>query len=405
MKNFIPILLFGLFFVTTSSYINFNDQFSMQDVEKCDDKVTNQDFMNLARRYGYKPEEHTIITEDGYIFNIFRIRATFLSPEAEGKPPVLVGHGIMSSADIWGLYNRSLGYALADAGFDVWLGNSRGNSYGRLHKRLSPEEPRFWNFSWHEIGKLDYASTIDYILNKTNKPNLTLIGYSMGGTASLVLLSERPEYNQKINVLINLAPSVFLRNQDAMRAIFFNILYQLKDIIDPNEMIEFLPQGNALIRLAQDICKDLLDFCGFIFQLITGHDRRLHDKKEIMFASYFYPSGSSARCLWHYCQMALSGKFQQYDFGRTRNLLHYGQNNPPAYNLSNVKVDMVIFKATRDYFSTKNDIEEINNDVSSNVTVETVNHPTFSHLDFVIAYNVKNLVYDRIAEIINEYNK
>ena len=50
------------------------------------------------------------------------------------------------------------GYILSDAGFDVWLGNFRGNRYSRHHVNASngvmnPDDPPFWSFSIHELGK------------------------------------------------------------------------------------------------------------------------------------------------------------------------------------------------------------------------------------------------------------
>lgn len=113
-----------------------------------------------------------------------------------------------------------LGYRLADEGFDVWLGNSRGNFYSTNPINYFNSIPRilpqfgksFWQFSWHEIGFYDLPASIDYVLQTTGKPKLHYVGHSQGTTAFFVMASERPEYNEKIVTMHALAPVAFMTN-------------------------------------------------------------------------------------------------------------------------------------------------------------------------------------------------
>lgn len=38
-------------------------------------------------------------------------------------------------------------YTLANEGYDVWLGNFRGNIYSKRHESLHPKEFDFWDWS------------------------------------------------------------------------------------------------------------------------------------------------------------------------------------------------------------------------------------------------------------------
>lgn len=57
------------------------------------------------------------------------------------------------------------------------------------------------------MGVYDMTTAIDFILNYTGYSKLDVVGYSLGTTIALTGLSEKPEYNLKINKLVLMAPT------------------------------------------------------------------------------------------------------------------------------------------------------------------------------------------------------
>ncbi|KAJ8929440.1 hypothetical protein NQ314_017889 [Rhamnusium bicolor] len=57
---------------------------------------------------------------------------------------------------------------------------------------------------------------MDYILKITNKTDLFYIGHSQGATSYFAFASERPDYNRKVKLSINMAPSCLLSDTRSM---------------------------------------------------------------------------------------------------------------------------------------------------------------------------------------------
>lgn len=98
---------------------------------------------------GYECETHEIQTEDGYIISVHRIPRGVRDTRNKSRLPVLLMPALFSSSANFLLIgaDKGLAFVLADHGYDVWIGNARGSTYGRRHANLDPDRDKeFWDF-------------------------------------------------------------------------------------------------------------------------------------------------------------------------------------------------------------------------------------------------------------------
>ncbi|XP_063238153.1 lipase 1-like isoform X5 [Bacillus rossius redtenbacheri] len=318
--------------------------------EPLQDKNNEVAFLNtssLVRRHGYPVETHEVTTADGYRLTLHRIPG--------GGRPVLLLHGFLQSSAsfLLGDPGHSLGYILADAGFDVWLGNWRGNFYSQKHSNKFISRQEFWNFSWHEMGVHDLPAFIDKILHETGRPQLSLVGFSMGAAAFLVLASQKPQYNDKVSASVWVAPAAFLQHTStSFMGYFFTGAQALQSVL----------------------------------ATAYGHD----------------PSGTSMKTAAHYGQSVQSGRFRQYDYG-PGNMLHYGQSQPPDYDLARITAPVSIFYGGADTVTHPQDVENLYSKLVGSKSRNLHLLKNYTHLDFTCGMDAHRRLYPRIVSILNTH--
>ncbi|KAF5279947.1 hypothetical protein FQR65_LT15129 [Abscondita terminalis] len=358
----------------------------------------------LIRKYGYACEVHRVVTTDGYILTLHRI------PPKTGssKGPVVLQHGIIqSSADfIISGPEKALGYILADAGYDVWLANSRGNTYSRSHTRLTPNDKEFWNFSWHEMGVYDATATVDYILAQTSKSNLYFVGYSQGTTVFYVMCSERPEYNRKIKLHISLAPTAYMNHITSPIMLMLAQFSISLDLLVPFiGEFELLPSSMFMALIGSLFCSDgtlTQPICTNLLFAIAGFDEQQMNATLLPAITGHTPAGTSVKQFMHYAQLIRSGKFQRFDKGFIQNFISYGSFEPPNYRVENIVAPVYIYKGRNDWMSNEIDVNRLRNRLPNVKSEVWIAFPKFNHIDYVYAINASALVYNLILSVFGE---
>jgi len=360
------------------------------------------------KHWGYAVEPYDITTDDGYILTIFRIpRAKNQTETPSGpRPVVLIQHGLLGSSDMWvnNLPNQDAAYLYADSGYDVWLGNFRGNRYGRKHVKLSADKDKmaFWDFSWPEMAKYDLPATINFILQKTGAPSLYYIGHSMGTLNGFAQFSADRELGKKVKKFYALAPVMKLEHIKGAIAIVAMFTGTIDNTLYYSGMEEFFPPMWLTKQVGQYVCGsmklvgDML--CGNMLFLIAGPSSNQLNATRLPVYLAHTPAGTSRRTFIHFGQMVNSGKISQYDFGSSKNKERYGTPTPPEYDVSQMETPVALYWGSTDWLATDKDVR-IMKPKLKNVFAEKY-LDDFNHMDFLWGQRAAKEVYIPIQQDI-----
>ncbi|XP_011865874.1 PREDICTED: lipase 3-like [Vollenhovia emeryi] len=371
--------------------------------------------MELISKYGYDGELHNVTTADGYILEVHRIKGRANSTTSNvQKPVVFVMHGLLCDSSVWVISGRekSLAFILADEGYDVWLGNARGNRYAQTHTHKKIKAKDYWSFSWHEIGTQDLPAMIDHVVNTTGLQKMFYLGHSQGTTAFFVMASERPEYQKYFEEVYAMAPMVYCGR---MKSPFLQLLSQFTTGLDYMwNMLgayEFNPNNEFTKAIQHLVCAENAisqPICSNAIFLLAGFNAEQFDPAILPAALGHVPSTTATKQLIHYGQLIksgtflFSGKFKKFDYGTLGNKNVYGTWNPPNYNLSRVTAPIHLYYSENDWLANVQDVEKLHSELTNPTGLTLIDDENFNHVDYMWAKDVKTLVYDQIISTMKK---
>ena len=355
--------------------------------------------------HGYPAEEHFITTQDGYILGVHRIaggKGASVKASDKPRPVIYLQHGLLCSSADWVVnpVNDSLAFMLADAGFDVWMGNSRGNTYSLSHQSLSVKSDEYWQFSWDEMAQHDIPATLDHIEKVTKQPQVYYVGHSQGTMVAFAGFSANQTLAKRIKTFFALAPVAYLGSMQSPIKYLAQFAPEIKWLFKILGVRDFMPQSWILEWLASHMCT--LSFgesvCANVVFVICGYDPPQMNKTRLDVYMTHSPAGTSVQNMLHYAQGYQSKRFQKYDFGKEENKKKYGQSIPPEYDLSSFAVPTVLYSGGQDWLADPSDVEILERKIPKQSIIKKVNIPPWMHLDFIWGVDASRMVYKHIVD-------
>ncbi|KAF3162800.1 cholesterol esterase [Orbilia oligospora] len=404
--NFLYSRSRALFKLLPSTKESKIDKKSSSEVVK---KIRDADgFVEMCEIWGYEAEEHIVQTKDGYLLGLHRIPRAKDEPKPkrgekgkEKKGVVYLHHGLMMNSEVWVCNiqpEKCLPFVLAEQGYDVWLGNNRGNKYSKKCIYTNSQDTSFWNFSIDEFAMHDIPDSISYILLSTKVKSISYVGFSQGTAQAFAALSIHPSLNEIIDVFVALAPAM-------SPAGLYNSIVDALIKTSPDVIFLFFGRRSLLPStmfwqsiLYPPIFVAAIDkSLQFLFNW-SGKNMSLQQK----LASYAHLySFTSVKALVHWFQIIRNKKFQMYDDDVQSPIgWGYGRSyyKPAKFPTKNISTPVVLVYGGSDSLV---DIEVMLKELPGHTVAKEIKH--YEHLDFLWGEENDKLVIPEVLDALERY--
>ncbi|KAG8933996.1 hypothetical protein FRC01_005893 [Tulasnella sp. 417] len=291
------------------------------------------------------------------------------------------------------------GYEVEDHYLQTKFGNNRGNKYSKKAIYCNAHERQFWDYSIDEFCMHDIPNSIDYILETTQAPKLSYIGFSQGTAQAFAALSINPRLNQKVSVFVGLAPAM---RPHGLSARFVDALMKA------SPTLVFLFFGRKAILpstvfwqsiLYPPIFVKIIDAC--LTFLFNWRGENIPISQKLAAYSHLY-SYTSTKAVVHWFQIMRSGKFVMYDdhVQSPSTFVRTYAYAPARFPTKNIATPIVLLYGDCD---TLIDIDTMLGELPSHTVAYPV--PGHEHLDVLWGRDVGKLVIPRVLETLRMYSK
>lgn len=322
--------------------------------------------------------------------------------------------GLTQSSDRWyePKLSDALGIELANQGYDVWLGNSRGSTYSLNHTKYDYHyDWRYWDFSFHEIGLYDLPASIDYVLQRSGKRSLAYVGHSQGNLAMFILQSVNPAWARKVKPFIALSPIAFI--PDVYFGSFRLLLnFMSRTLITTTQLNrifkgQLFPKSQTTASALDIVCvpKWTTPICDIALTIILGDNFKRNNDSVTPVVAHHIPEGTSLLNVLHFGQMIEKNEFRAFDFGPRENMRRYGTPVNPFYPIWRINSPDIAFISGRtDTLSTVKNVAITRSMLRVPLMDDYVVPEIFwGHADHMYALGAGRLVNAHLIRLIDRY--